>query len=134
MNERFNSHDETLRCQQCIYGPCLIYITRGDRVRTEEHVTNDLRPYAEEAWISTMSWISIHTDDYDTYGTSKKLLTDIYNMRNSKWKAKEVPSNVMLGIKRHEHKMYKKMGQQNIIDEHTIEMTMTSYVDGVYEP
>jgi hypothetical protein len=127
MNERFNSHDEKLQCQQCIYDPCLFYITRGDRIRTDDQVTNDLRPYAEEAWIS------IHTDDCDAYGTSKKLLTDIYNIHNSKWKAKEVPSNFMLGIKRHEHKTYKKLGQQNVIDEHTIEMTMTSYVDGVYE-
>ena len=125
--ERFNNDDENVRCQQCVYDPCLFYITRGDRMRKEEEVTNDLRPYAEEAWIS------IHTDECDAYGTSKKMLTDMYNIHNSKWKAKEVPSNFMLGIKCAEHKTYKKLGQQNVIDEHTIAMTMTSYVTGVYE-
>ena len=39
----------------------------------------------------------------------------------------------MLGVKREEHKAYVKHGQQSVIDEHTIEMTTTPYVDGVYE-
>ena len=69
-------------------------------MRDDDAVTNDLRPYAEEAWIS------IHTDDCDAYGTSKKLLKDIYNIHNSKWKAKVVLSNFMLGVKREKHKTY----------------------------
>ena len=55
MLERFN--EENYRCTQCVYDPCLFYITGGARMRDDIAVTNELRPCAEEAWIS------IHTDD-----------------------------------------------------------------------
>ena len=69
MMERFNEDD--YQCRQCEYDPCLFYVTRGARIHNDGAVTNELRPYAEEAWIS------IHTDDCDAYGTSKTLLKDI---------------------------------------------------------
>ena len=92
MNEYFNEHG--WYCHQCEYDPCLFYIARRPTGIAEEDITDVKRPYEEEAWVL------VHTDDCDGYGTSKKILDDIFEITNQKWKAKEVDSSFMLGIKR----------------------------------
>ena len=105
------------KCVQCTYDPCLFYITKGERINLDSDTTATIRPYAEEAWVS------IHTDDCDAIGTSDSLLTEIYTAHNTKWQAKIVDANFMLGI----HRDVKT-------DEHgtrTVLLTQTAYVDGM---
>jgi len=114
MNEYFNSNGWT--CHQCQYDPCLFYIARYPTGVSEEDVTEANRPYKEEAWVL------VHTDDCDGYGTSNNILDAIFKATNEKWKAKEVDSSYMLGVKR-------ILQVQNGVSR--CELTMTPYVEGM---
>jgi len=46
------------------------------------------------------SWILIHTDDCDAYGTSLDVMHEINNIMNDKWKTEIVDSSFVLGVKR----------------------------------
>ena len=127
----FNDDKKGCKCTKCVYDPCLFYITKGDRIRSDAETSPTLRPFAEEAWVS------IHTDDCDAYGTSEALLDEIYKSNNTKWKAKIVSSEFLLGIKR---KRTQKMSEplnkaveKPVIISDEIEFTMTPYVDGMYK-
>jgi hypothetical protein len=110
-------------CHKCTYDPCLFYITRGDRVREDNKSTLRQRPFKEEAWVS------IHTDDCDSYGTGKTILNDIYDAINTKWKAKLVDPGYMLGIKRERKEIKDHNGTVKGIE---ITMTMQPYIEGMY--
>ena len=116
MMEHFNRDGWT--CHKCTYDPTLFYITRNRITIDPKDVTKTRRPAKEEAWIS------IHTDDCDGFGTSDAILNDIYNAMNRQWKAKEVDSNFMLGVKRR----FKIVPGGN-----ECELTMTAYIVGMCE-
>ena len=123
MNEHFNDSKKQYSCTQCIYDPCLFYITRGERIRPDSECTSERRPFNEEAWVS------IHTDDCDAYGTSDKLLNDIFKAHDTRWKAKLVDSSFMLGIKRDHQRVF---NQKTLQYDVSVELTMTPYVEGMY--
>ena len=123
MLEYFNDEKKGYRCQKCVYDPTLFYITKGDRIRLDKDTTPELRPFKEEAWVS------IHTDDCDGYSTSKSLLEEIYKSNNTRWKAKVVSSDFMLGIKRQRTQV---LNDDKTIKSDAIDFTMTPYVDGMY--
>ena len=114
MMDHFNNNGYT--CKQCTYDPCLFYITRGERIRPDDETTRTLRPYPEEAWVS------IHTDDCDAIGTTEAILTDIYTAHDTRWQAKIVDANFLLGIHR---KVQTENGERSVV------LTQTAYVDGM---
>jgi hypothetical protein len=69
--------------------------------------------------------VSIHTDDCDAVGTTKKMLADIYTIVNDKWKAKVVDASFMLGVKR---TLVKKPD-----GEYECTHTMATYAEAMYE-
>lgn len=105
------------------YDPTLFYITKGPRLLEDNQCDATNRPYAEEAWVS------VHTDDVDAYSTSESLLKEIFQSHDERWKAKEVRSNFLLGIKRVRKRVPDGEGG---VHNDTIEMTMTPYVEGMY--
>jgi len=123
--ETFNKNG--WKIHKCTYDPCLFYIQRGIHEEPPSktgiffkggHLDRRYRPADEEAWVS------IHTDDCDAYGTTQKILNDIYSIINDKWKSKLCDSDFMLGVKR------TYTNRDGIRKYH---MTMTAYVEGMYE-
>ena len=125
MMEHFNKGN--WRCHRCTYDPCLFYIQRGPYTDGETRETGvffdkdgkldvNKRPAREEAWVM------IHTDDCDAVGTSKSILNDIYQAHASRWQAKVIDADYLLGITRE----YKRIGT-----EYSCELTMTAFVEGM---
>ena len=50
------------------------------------------------------SWVLIHTDDCDMYGTSSSVLQEINQALDDEWKTEIVPSEFVLGVKRTLHR------------------------------
>jgi hypothetical protein len=71
------------------------------------------------------AWAIIHTDDIDAAGQGDTILTQIFEIINRIWSIKETDSEYMLGISR---KLVYKEGKV-----HSIECTMTPYVQGAVE-
>ena len=46
------------------------------------------------------SWVLIHTDDCDAYGTSLKVLEEIESIMDDKWEVERVDRSYVLGVKR----------------------------------
>ena len=46
------------------------------------------------------SWVLVHTDDCDGYGTSLEVLSEIMQIMHEEWTVEEVDSEVILGVKR----------------------------------
>jgi len=116
---RFNS--DGWECTQSIHDPCLFVIDRlPDRgaegqhtLRRESPKAGQQRPASERPEGQDLSesddylpdgversWVLIHTDDCDAYGTSKEVLHEINAIMNDEWQTEIVDSSFVLGVKR----------------------------------
>ena len=67
----------------------------------------------------------IHTDDVDMIGSSDEVMREIMSICDKKWGCKEVDSDFILGVKR-------VMKTDDVLNETSIELTMTAFIDGLY--
>jgi hypothetical protein len=96
--KRFN--ESGWSCIQCTHDPCLFVIDRfmGDKPNPPPPVIPDsgqeLPPHAAR------SWVLIHTDDCDAYGTHLDVLNEINDAMDTEWKTELVDRSYILGVKR----------------------------------
>ena len=116
---RFN--DKGWRCHRTRQDPCLFVIDRGvtpSGLKVLEHerskgpsptgqppvdldCTSELEDCSGDLPEGVeRSWVLIHTDDCDAYGTSLNVLHEINDIMNKEWTTEVVDSSFVLGIKR----------------------------------
>ena len=126
-------------CHRSISDPCLFiidkivdpssrYNTRDPRHGLTQDSTNhwpELRQCLDLPDNIERSWVLVHTDDCDGYGTSTEVLREIMQIMHEEWTAEEVDSSYVLGIKR--------TLDTSDPERWTCTMTMTPYVENMLE-
>merc|ERR1711998_458130 len=142
--ERFN--EPGWKCTRARMDPCLFVIDRypdsadggqpsGRDTKSAEgtHVhalDGELIPEQEIESVDELpegthrSWMLIHTDDCDAYGTSNEVLHEINDIMNKRWKTEIVDSSYVLGVKR--------TCVQDPEGWH-VTLSMTSFIDDLYD-
>jgi len=126
-------------CHRCIADPCLFIIDKivdpdkRTKPRDPRHgltdesdiINNNVRMCLNLPDNIERSWVLVHTDDCDGYGTSDEVLLLIMDIMHKEWTAEEIDSSYVLGIKR----------DINISDPErwTCTMTMTPYVENMVD-
>lgn len=113
VEKRFNPgngfHDDgTWMCRRCVSEPCLYVIDKKVDPLTRSHPRDVRHGPANETHRIALdlpenierSWVLVHTDDCDGYGTSDDVLLEIMKIMNDEWEVEEVDSDYVLGIKR----------------------------------
>jgi len=87
-------------CTQCTHDPCLFVIDKltGSTGAKPPPETPDLAAELPEG--VSRSWLLIHTDDCDAYGTDLSVLHEINDAMNEEWKTEIVDRSYILGVKR----------------------------------
>ena len=87
-------------CSQCTHDPCLFVIDKliGSTGAKPPPETPDLAAELPEG--VSRSWVLIHTDDCDAYGTDLNVLHEINDAMNKEWKTEIVDRSYILGVKR----------------------------------
>jgi hypothetical protein len=100
-------------CTRCINDPSLFYVTfvGGEGIESPKGIT----PGDESVFL-------VHTDDCDCIGSNEEINKYIADAMHKRWEIKFTDPEFMLGVKR-------ELVEND--DETTIELTMTSYVDGM---
>ena len=130
ITEYFNRTSSVWCCAQCIHDPCLFVIDKYKSIeskcatlrRRDKHESprvavdiNDLPDGAHR------TWILIHTDDCDAYGTSLDVLHEINDVMNKEWQTEIVDREVILGVKR--------TLDRTDPDNWKVHLTMTAFID-----
>ena len=129
---RFN--EKGWSCRRCVHDPCLFVIDRYPESLGESPLgqqptlghTGDSLPDPEVDPKDDLpdgvhrSWVLIHTDDCDAYGTSNDVLHEINDIMNDRWTTEIVDSSFVLGVKR--------TLTEDSDGRWQITMTMTSYI------
>ena len=120
---------------QCKMDPCLFIIDKYPEGITPKAIVGQStmqQPTDDESTMDELSsfrdldagvhrsWILIHTDDCDAYGTCDKVLKQINNVMNDEWTTEIVDSSFVLGVKR------------TLVRDPNgwyLTMTMTSFID-----
>ena len=108
-------------CSQSVHDPCLFVIDKHADGKCIEAPPPEV-PDATLDLPSNIhrSWILIHTDDCDAYGTSLEVLHEINSAMNDEWATEVVDESFILGVKREV--------SQDPNGWH-VTLTMTSYIE-----
>ena len=119
-------------CRQCVHDPCLFVIDKqqsnrgGQGSGSGESIPGIQQPPSSLAESDDLpdgtdrSWVLIHTDDCDCYGTSLSVLHEINDIMNEEWETQLVDRSYVLGVKR------------NLVQDTEgwhVTLTMTSFID-----
>ena len=111
INRLFNSEELGWQCRKMTNDPCLFRIDRKvdpskRRDRDPRHriipgqAHDDIKASLELPDDIERSFILIHTDDCDAYGTSLEVLNEINYILNEEWKTEIIDRSYILGVKR----------------------------------
>ena len=108
-------------CSQSVHDPCLFVIDK----HADGKCIDAPPPEVPDATLDLpsnihRSWILIHTDDCDAYGTSLDVLHEINSAMNDEWATEVVDESFILGVKREV--------SQDPKGWH-VTLTMTSYIE-----
>ena len=88
-------------CAQSVHDPCLFVIDRHEGGTTPEPPNRECPEHSLELPKGThRSWVLIHTDDCDAYGTSLDVLNEINDAMHKEWATELVDNTYVLGVKR----------------------------------
>ena len=100
--KRFN--EPGWSCCKSVHDPCLFII---DRSTGSDSASKPIPPIPVSSdGLETLppgierSWVLIHTDDCDAYGSSDLVLHEINDAMNKEWKTEIVDNSFILGVKR----------------------------------
>lgn len=104
----FNPPDGSWTCSRCVSDPCLFRLTqrRGDKVH--------------------QAIMLVYTDDCDVIGDDEDMMQSIYAAISSKWGAKIVPADFVLGVKR-DLTVDAETGSM------TVDLSMGAFIDGMVD-
>ena len=97
--ERFNA--EGWSCSRCRMDPCIFVIDKfTGTVQKQPPPPETLSHDCSIPDGVHRSWVLIHTDDCDAYGTSLEVLHEINSIMNKRWATELVDRSFILGVKR----------------------------------
>ena len=113
VEKRFNpgsgyADSGTWKCTRCLADPCLYVIDKivdpnsrkAPRDPRHSDVSDDQRVSLGLPDNIERSWVLVHTDDCDGYGTSIDVLNEIKLIMHEEWEVKDVDPSYILGLKR----------------------------------
>ena len=98
IRERFNRPGWS--CSQSRMDPCIFIIDKYAKGQASSPPTENLDLDSGLPEGVHRSWMLIHTDDCDAYGTSLDVLHEINNAMNDEWSTELVDRSYILGVKR----------------------------------
>ena len=123
--------DGTWTCQRCRMDPCLFVIDKKvdpnsrEKERDARHGTSADHASLNLSHNIERSYVLIHTDDCDGYGSSPDVLHEIFEIMDNEWQAVIIDSSYVLGVKR-----------TVVTDDPTgwyVTLTMSSYIEDMCE-